>query len=77
MPNQGITKVRSIRPTTQWHLYRNLSNKNTAVKDEGFIRVLFSMHSSLEEIQDFIQCLKPGKITPISKPDVISYSQVI
>jgi len=75
MADRGL-QVRPIRPTTQWHLYKNISEKNAAVKDQGFIRVLFSMHSSLEEIQDLIHCLKPGKITPISKPDVILLSQI-
>ena len=47
------------------------------VVDEGGIqRVLFSMHSSLEEIQDMVQTLKPRKVTPIAKPDPVTTETV-
>jgi hypothetical protein len=47
------------------------------VVDEGGIqRVLFSMHSSLEEIQDLVQTLKPRKVTPIAKPDPVTTETV-
>lgn len=47
------------------------------VVDEGGIqRVLYSMHSSLEEIQDFVKILQPYKVTPIAKPNKVSKEKV-
>lgn len=62
-------QVRQIRLSTQWHMMDNKNNDNrTVVFDGGVHRVLYSMHSSMEEIQDFVRCFEPGKITPISRP---------
>lgn len=48
------------------------------VVDEGGIqRVLYSMHSSLEEIKDMVETLQPEKVTPIAKPDKISKEKVV
>ena len=53
----------------------NPENK-TVVFHGGVFRVFYSMHSSLEELQDFVNCLKPRKITPIAKPDGVNLNEV-
>lgn len=57
-----------------------MANTNEAnrsvVLDQGVYRVLYSMHSSLDELRDFVGCLKPRKITPIAMPDDVSLDKV-
>lgn len=55
----------------------NNPNFQTIVEDGRILRFLFSMHSSLEELQDFVSCLRPDKITPIARPDGVSSEEVI
>jgi len=48
----------------------NNDEKKTVILDENKVhRVFYSMHSSLEEVQDAVETLKPTKITPIARPD--------
>lgn len=68
-------KVLKIRLTTQWHFMQGLITE-TVVKEKDMYRILYSMHSSLEEIQDLVNCLQPHKVTPIAKPDKISEEEV-
>jgi mRNA degradation ribonuclease J1/J2 len=54
---------------------KNIENK-VYVLEEGAYRFLFSMHSSLEEIEAFVKLLKPKKITPISQPTSMTPQKV-
>ena len=54
---------------------KNIDNK-VYVLEEGAYRFLFSMHSSLDEIQAFVQFLKPKKITPIAQPTAAKHKEV-
>lgn len=71
------SKLLTIRLTTQWHLMEGKNVDHRVVVDEGGIqRVLYSMHSSLEEIQDFVKILQPYKVTPIAKPNKVSKEKI-
>lgn len=70
-------KLLKIRLTTQWHLMEgNNRESKPLIKERDVYRVLYSMHSSLEEVQDLVYSLKPTKITPIAKPDDVSIDEV-
>ncbi|XP_046437759.1 protein artemis-like [Daphnia pulex] len=71
-------KVLTIRLSTQWHLMdgKNIDNRVLVGEEGGIQRVLFSMHSSLEEIQDMVQTLQPRKVTPIAKPDLVTKEKI-
>jgi len=55
---------------------KNVDNRVLVCEEGGIQRVLFSMHSSLEEIQDMVQTLQPRKVTPIAKPDLVTKEKV-
>jgi hypothetical protein len=56
---------------------KNIDNRVLVGEEGGIQRVLFSMHSSLEEIQDMVQTLQPRiKVTPIAKPDLVTKEKV-
>ena len=56
----------------------NRNDNRVVVKEsKNKYRILYSMHSSLEEIQDFINVLQPLKATPIAKPENVGYKEVL
>lgn len=75
---KDLNKVLTIRLSTQWHVMdgKNIDNRVLVGEEGGIQRVLFSMHSSLEEIQDMVQTLQPRKVTPIAKPDLVTKEKV-
>lgn len=61
----------------RWHLMAGKNDDNSIyVFKEGAFRFLYSMHSSLEEIEAFVQLIKPKKITPISQPSSMNCQKV-
>lgn len=72
---QGNIHVRTVIPTTQWHIMN--ASANLITRQENTSRVFYSMHSSLEEIRDFVNCVQPAKVTPIAKPDSVTREEVI
>lgn len=55
---------------------KNTECQTVVKEDDTSYRVLYSMHSSLEEIQDLVNSLQPRQVTPIAKPDKISLGEV-
>jgi len=57
-----------LKPSTQWfrHNSAEIRGKRGPVKRDGVYHFLYSLHSSLTELEDFVKLLRPRSLVPLT-----------